>query len=743
MNDNIRQGLRHSDYLERKKALGTLALIGGGDNEAYTWTYEMLADKNANVRVAALRACLLIKPEKRLENLQILLRDSHHVAREAAVTMAFAYNVSELLDTLYDIAVHDEKKNVQHTCLQCLLEHNNEFIYLVVADILNWSKLKCTFPEEHPWYIPDTHPLKIPWWRTASLVLEIAVEYADDELLDIIQKLLQDYFPVDPDNRHWKYGIIRYFLTPGFKVLCNHRLESARYLAEQVKKIDAYSYDYIIKRVPTLTRPPSATDKVSEVTSLEIITLTFLRNMDTRDRPSAIRFAMRILKETAPYSTGSFLGVGNYGPLAIAAQYFSSTGEKSAISTLISLLPHPQYDWHPDQKQFIGAVVQLSEVHVREHVKKYFQQCRYWGQYYFLSRLAGSTGNPDYVPLLVPIATGKASLAGTNHGGQFGGRFVPPQAKMAIKNLLAAPGGEKHLEKMLTSNDWKAVKLGIEINQELGLLSSEAELAAVKQLNHPNRSQLSTKLEQPKYELHIHKGQPFIEPYTGIQFVWIPAGEFYMGADEKEEEEPIHNVSVPGFWLGKYLVTQEQWLKVMDKNGSRCNYGGRYPVDSTTWALVEIFLTLLKEKSGRQFRLPSEAEWEYAARCGSQQHKWFGTNDENLIENWLGSFGDCSNRVGKYTPNNFGLYDMTGNVMEWCEDVWHANYDGAPTDGTARKTGDNKDKKVVRGLPWFVTPPQAFTTTRRHGGHKDSRNSTIGFRVACSARKRGSIKPTS
>jgi formylglycine-generating enzyme required for sulfatase activity len=217
--------------------------------------------------------------------------------------------------------------------------------------------------------------------------------------------------------------------------------------------------------------------------------------------------------------------------------------------------------------------------------------------------------------------------------------------------------------------------------------------------------------------------------------VLIPAGSFMMGADKQFEEAeaneaPRHRVTiVTAFALGQYEVTQAEWTAVMGSNPSVFK-GRERPVDNVSWNDVQQYLKKLNAKSGLNYRLPTEAEWEYAARAGSEEayafdggprqaprHAWF---DENS--------GDETHPVGQLTPNRFGLYDLFGNVWEWVEDCWHDSYRGAPADGSAWIAGQCH-RRVQRGGS-FYNRSSFLRSANRNYEDAAYRFNRFGFRVA-------------
>jgi formylglycine-generating enzyme required for sulfatase activity len=221
----------------------------------------------------------------------------------------------------------------------------------------------------------------------------------------------------------------------------------------------------------------------------------------------------------------------------------------------------------------------------------------------------------------------------------------------------------------------------------------------------------------------------------GMEFVLIPAGEFEMGsplheADRCSAEGPVHHVNIEKpFYMGRYEVSQKQWREIMGDNPSDFK-GDNLPVEQVTWVDVQEFIKKLNEKEGTdKYRLPSEAEWEYACRAGTTTRYSFGDSESKLGEYawyWDNS-GSKTHPVGQKKHNSWGLYDMHGNVWEWVQDRWHDNYDGAPADGSAWESG-NDAFRVFRGGCWFDDAGFCRSADRYRG---DPRNRiyNLGFRL--------------
>ena len=211
--------------------------------------------------------------------------------------------------------------------------------------------------------------------------------------------------------------------------------------------------------------------------------------------------------------------------------------------------------------------------------------------------------------------------------------------------------------------------------------------------------------------------------------VVIPAGSFRMGdlsGGGDNNEKPTHPVTIPRpFAVGKYEVTQAEWRAVMGSNPSHFK-GDRNPVEQVSWDDAQDFVRRLGTKTGKQYRLLTEAEWEYAARAGTATEYFWGNGFDSSRAN---NNGNRTVPVGRYAPNSFGLHDMHGNVWEWVEDCWHTSYRGAPSGGDAWTTGGNCRVRVLRGGSWSYIPGD-LRSAIRYWGTTDDRDDINGFRVA-------------
>jgi formylglycine-generating enzyme required for sulfatase activity len=217
-----------------------------------------------------------------------------------------------------------------------------------------------------------------------------------------------------------------------------------------------------------------------------------------------------------------------------------------------------------------------------------------------------------------------------------------------------------------------------------------------------------------------------------LEMVEIPAGSFCMGSTKEVPSTPVHEVQIKdAFYIGKFEVTQAEWQQVMGNNPSY-HKGDRLPVTHESWVDAQSFINKLNERGdGFKYRLPTEAEWEYACRAGTTGD--FAGNLNELA--WHGESFGKPHPVGEKRPNAFGLYDMHGNVWEWCEDWLHETYKGAPTDGSAWLKGGDQSLRVVRGGSSRFGPV-ILTSAHRRSLPNDSSEDDIGFRVVAMPRTR-------
>ena len=298
-----------------------------------------------------------------------------------------------------------------------------------------------------------------------------------------------------------------------------------------------------------------------------------------------------------------------------------------------------------------------------------------------------------------------------------------------------------HCFSILEAKD-KCLDLGFKIDTEqLG--------NCVLKLSKPESVQISIPTETFKEEMSVHQDNSTVIKYFKDcdecpEMAVIPAGSFLMGSPldpepdpfsnaklkkiSEENEKPQHRVNIQSFSIGRYEITQEQWYAVMGNNPSK-NKGHTLPVENVSWDDAQFFAQKLSEITRKKYRLPSEAEWEYAARGGSTTtYPWGNSDAESHVYAWFDEIANSTNPVRLKKPNQFGLYDMIGNVWELTQDCWNKNYNGAPTDGSAWISGDCS-RRVLRGGSWFSLPLN-LRSAGRDSHASEYRNIVSGFRVA-------------
>jgi formylglycine-generating enzyme required for sulfatase activity len=222
-----------------------------------------------------------------------------------------------------------------------------------------------------------------------------------------------------------------------------------------------------------------------------------------------------------------------------------------------------------------------------------------------------------------------------------------------------------------------------------------------------------------------------------LEMVSLPAGKFTMGSSKSDSEKPPHQVKVNSFAIGKYPITQAQYQAVMGNNPSRFKNNPQNPVEQVSWNDAKAFCQKLSQITGKTYRLPTEAEWEYACRAGTTTRYYFGDNANQLGNYAWGreNSNSTTHPVGQKKPNGWGLYDMSGNVWEWCEDDWHDSYKNAPDDGTAWIDNDNRSqsRKCLRGGSWSFNPHFCRSACRYYADFRRGGDGSFSFRVVCGA----------
>jgi formylglycine-generating enzyme required for sulfatase activity len=232
------------------------------------------------------------------------------------------------------------------------------------------------------------------------------------------------------------------------------------------------------------------------------------------------------------------------------------------------------------------------------------------------------------------------------------------------------------------------------------------------------------------------KSEWFKDIEIGPEMVVVPAGEFMMGSNDYDDEKPPHKVAIGApFAVSRCAITFAEWDAAgLPHTPDDQGWGrGRRPVINVSWEDAGAYASWLSEVTGRTYRLLSEAEWEYSCRAGTATKYSFGDRITRQQAHFSeGKWGSAkqTTEVGTLPPNVWGLYEMHGNVWEWCEDHWHENYKDAPHDGTAWRGGDTS-MRVVRGGCWFNSlTPVVLRSANREADRPNSRSDRIGFRLA-------------
>ncbi|MEM6256356.1 MAG: formylglycine-generating enzyme family protein [Cyanobacteria bacterium P01_D01_bin.156] len=288
---------------------------------------------------------------------------------------------------------------------------------------------------------------------------------------------------------------------------------------------------------------------------------------------------------------------------------------------------------------------------------------------------------------------------------------------------------QRGLDQLLKISRFKTIQLG-----------SQGEVLAKKSM------QVSY-FDEPALRSQLRRVLP-------LRMVQIPAGKFLMGSPATElnhtdQEGPQQTIQVPTFYMGAFAVTQRQYEAVMDNNPAyfvddQVENAANLPVEQVSWQDAELFCKQLSELTGRIYRLPSEAEWEYACRAGTTTPFCYGESITTEIVNFFADFTviDTENYEENYRnipvaadsfwPNAFGLYNMHGNVLEWCADDYHETYQDRPSDAKPWLSGDSQASKVMRGGSWFNDTPFCRSASRDKNTRTGLSNS-FGFRVVCEA----------
>jgi formylglycine-generating enzyme required for sulfatase activity len=229
----------------------------------------------------------------------------------------------------------------------------------------------------------------------------------------------------------------------------------------------------------------------------------------------------------------------------------------------------------------------------------------------------------------------------------------------------------------------------------------------------------------------------YTDAETGMEFVLVKGGCYQMGdtfGDGYENEKPAHEVCLDDFYISKFKVTQGQWKTVLGNNPSHFkNCGDNCPVENISWNDAQEFIRTLNQRTGKKYRLLTEAEWEYAARSGGRKEKWAGTSSESELGDyaWYSrNSGGQTHPVGQKKPNGIGIYDMSGNVWEWVQDTYSGNAYSSHSRNNPLYRGSGAGH-VFRGGSWYYHPRGVRTTFRNHRSPLIIiRHHNVGLRLA-------------
>jgi formylglycine-generating enzyme required for sulfatase activity len=306
---------------------------------------------------------------------------------------------------------------------------------------------------------------------------------------------------------------------------------------------------------------------------------------------------------------------------------------------------------------------------------------------------------------------------------------VPQKLQHYMRHLLANDNGYEELYRRLTGQP-RVIK------PPLGRLRSFEPVNKLHALPTGDRRQEFEPIQEEPQPKPATPHKNFVERISNrviLEMVAIPGGAFQMGSNETDEEKPIHQVTLSPFHIGKFQITQSQWQAVMGDNPSHFK-GADLPVEQVSWTMAAEFCEKLSALTGKNYRLPTEAEWEYACRAGTATRYHFG-DDEALLREYAWYFDNADKQthpVGRKRPNDCGLHDLSGNVWEWCWDSYDVNYyQQSPEQDPMGASSGNL--RMLRGGSWGVSEPYCRSTFRLRLA-PDSRYRDVGMRVVCVAK---------
>ncbi len=345
-------------------------------------------------------------------------------------------------------------------------------------------------------------------------------------------------------------------------------------------------------------------------------------------------------------------------------------------------------------------------------------------------------------------------------------KFDPAKRPANFDEIIKILDGNKRLiidDPLLSADPKSSGKSGSKSESPYSKISTWTDSLSKTARSKRRRSSGSAKIKRPKKANVVNiaaehlapdsqippernqVGDSWLEPFTGMEFCWVPSGSFQMGpgkwdSEGKKDEFPAHTVYIDGFWMTRYLITQADWKKVMantfwkkvspySHNPSGFKKGPDYPVEQVSWNEAQEFIQkmITLNKGKYLFRMPTEAEWEYAARSCGKYQKYAGGGNPDAVAWYSGNSGMTTRPVGKKRPNTLGLYDMSGNVYEWCLDIYSETAYKNHKNNNPLISGDGP-KRVIRGGSW-TNSSHEMRSTYRAGVNQDFKVNYLGFRI--------------
>ncbi|PIE69304.1 MAG: hypothetical protein CSA21_02515 [Deltaproteobacteria bacterium] len=368
------------------------------------------------------------------------------------------------------------------------------------------------------------------------------------------------------------------------------------------------------------------------------------------------------------------------------------------------------------------------------------------GDFIFFLKPSGSSGVSEPSPeIQLPMRAASLEV-----------RTQPGNARVRILNIrpryragMALAAGRYHVE--VSASGYQTIRRWVELGTGQNLV---LDMQLLRKVIAPAPAPVAAP-EPAVFRPASASSSTFTDPVTGMEFVLVKGDCYSMGSTSSEayaDEKPrAKDVCVDDFYMGKYEVTNAQYRVLVpghdsgDYKGKSLD-GDRQPVVNVSWNDAQEYIRKLNRKSGRKYRLPTEAEWEYAARGGTTTERFWGSSPDDAcayanVSNpsakrrfgWDWDVHSCEDNylvsapVGSFRPNGYGLYDMLGNVWEWCQDRWHDSYKGGPTDGSAWETGDSSNR-VERGGGWYGNQGNV-RAANRSGGRPGIAYDYLGFRL--------------